>query len=183
MISSDMISSDMSSADMSSAEMPHPGDVLLFAHATGWNRVITLLTHSRFYPVAIYAGDFQVVEARPQGVVSRDLRGPEGTHFCAILPSPEGKGLAALAWAKSQIGGKYDRWDILVIVLEHIFIHLHLNYAPPGRFSCGEFVARAFEAAGFCPFPGRDAADIVPGDFGHLLPPGAEPRNIVSSHS
>jgi len=161
------------------SEMPQSGDVLLFAHATSWNRVITFLTRSRFYHVAIYAGDYHVVEARPQGVVSRDLRGPQGTHFCAVLPNPSGKWPEALFWARSQIGAKYDRWDIGVIVLEHIFTHLHLNYAPPGRFSCGEFVARAFEQAGAPLFPDRDAADIVLGDFDRLLPPSAEPFNLV----
>ena len=159
--------------------MPSPGDVLLFAHATGWNRLITFLTRSQFYHVAIYAGEYQVIEARPQGVVARDLRGPEGTHYCAILPNPEGKGEAALAWAKTQIGGKYDRWDVLVIVLEHIFIHLHLNYAPPGRFSCGEFVARAFAEAGIRLFPSQENADVIPGDFARFLPPGTEPHNLV----
>ena len=159
--------------------MPEPGDVLLFAHATGWNRLITFFTHSCYYHVAIYAGEFHVVEARPQGVVSRDLRGPTGTHFCAILPNPAGKGAESLAWAKSQIGGKYDRWDVLVIILEHVFTHLHFNYAPPGRFSCGEFIARAFEAAGAPLFPDREADDIVPGDFACLLPSDAEPHNLV----
>jgi uncharacterized protein YycO len=159
--------------------IPSPGDVLLFAHATGWNRLITFLTRSQFYHVAIYAGDYQVVEARPQGVVLRDLRGPEGTHYCAILPNPEDKGGEALAWAKTQIGDRYDRWDVLVIVLEHIFIHLHLNYAPPGRFSCGEFVARAFAEAGVRLFPNQDNADVVPGDFARLLPPGTEAHNLV----
>ena len=159
--------------------MPLPGDVLLFAHATGWNRLITFFTRSPFYHVALYAGDFYVVEARPQGVVSRDLRGPEGAHFCAVLPDPDGRGPVALAWAQGQIGGRYDRWDVLVIILERIFTHLHLNYAPPGRFSCGEFVARAFEEAGSRLFPDRDAADIVPGDFARLLPPGAQPHNLV----
>ena len=159
--------------------MPLPGDVLLFAHATGWNLLITFFTRSSFYHVALYAGDFHVVEARPQGVVSRDLRGPEGTHFCAILPDPDGHGPAALAWAQGQIGGRYDRWDVLVIILEHIFTHLHLSYAPPGRFSCGEFIARAFEEVGARLFPGREAADIVPGDFARFLPPDTRPHNIA----
>jgi hypothetical protein len=120
-----------------------------------------------------------VTEARPQGVVARDLRGPEGTHFCAILPSPEGKGGKALAWAKTQISGRYDRWDILVIALEYIFIHLHLNYAPPGRFSCGKFVARAFAEASVRLFPSQENADVIPGDFARLLPPGTAPHNLV----
>ncbi len=173
------IKSEAAKPETATPTMPLPGDVLLFAHATGWNRLITFFTRSIFYHVAIYADDFQVVEARPQGVVSRDLRGPEGTHFCAVLPDPNRRGRAALDWAQGQIGGRYDRWDVLVIILEHVFTHLHLNYAPPGRFSCGEFVARAFEEAGARLFPDRDAADIVPGDFARLLPPGAQPHNIV----
>jgi len=173
------IKSEAAKPETATPTTPLPGDVLLFAHATGWNRLITFFTRSIFYHVAIYAGDFQVVEARPQGVVSRDLRGPEGTHFCAVLPDPNRRGRAALDWAQGQIGGRYDRWDVLVIILEHVFTHLHLNYAPPGRFSCGEFVARAFEEAGVCLFPDRDAEGTVPGDFARLLPPGAQPHNIV----
>ena len=159
--------------------MPDPGDVLLFAHATGWNRVIAAFSHSPYYHVAIYQGNFHVVEARPEGIISRDLRDPKEPHFCAILANPGGKGQDALAWAEGQIGGKYDRIDVLVIVLEHVFTHLHINYAPPGKFSCGEFVARAFQEVGIRLFPDKDAADIAPGDFCPLLPPGAEPHNLV----
>ena len=38
------------------------------------NRLITWFTGSPFYHVALYAGDQHVVEARPQGVVRRDLK-------------------------------------------------------------------------------------------------------------
>lgn len=162
-----------------SSEMPNPGDIVLFAHATGLNKIITFLTRSRYYHVAIYAGDHHVVEARPQGVVSRDLRGPEGTHYCAVIPNPGGVGLEALTWAKTQIGAGYDVGDALVIGLERIFTHLHINYAPPGKFSCGEFVARAFQEAGVRLIPNRDINAVVPADFAPLLPPDAEPHNLA----
>ena len=162
-----------------SPSSPSPGDILLFAHATGLNKIITFLTRSRYYHVAIYAGDNHVIEARPQGVVSRDLRGPEGTHYCAIIPDPGGVGRNALAWAQTQIGGKYDKWDIVVIVLERIFVHWHINYTPPGKFSCGEFVARAFEEAGVRLIPNRDTDAVVPADFASLLPSGAKPHNLI----
>lgn len=158
---------------------PAVGDILLFAHATGMNRLITFFTRSRYYHVAIYAGNAHVVEARPQGVTCRDLRGPLGTHYCAVLPAPGGKGAEALAWARQQVGAGYDRADVLVIILEHIFRRLHLNYAPPGKFSCGEFVALAYQHAGVELFPGRDPHGTDPADYAPLLPPGAEPRDIV----
>lgn len=168
----------MTPSSISSPE-PEPGDILLFAHARGLNRLITWFTHSQYYHVAIYAGAAHVIEARPQGVVRRDLRGPEGTHYAAVLPAPGGKGTAALAWAEGQIGAGYDRWDLLVILLEHLFRHLHLNYTPRGKFSCGEFVAEAFRHAGVDLFPGRESSEIVPADFARLLPAGIRPRSLV----
>ncbi len=147
---------------------PQPGDILLFHHARGENLIITAFTRSPFYHVAIYAGDGQVIEARPGGVQKNDLRGREGIYI--VLPAPEGKGKAALAWAQSQIGAGYDNMDILIIILEHIFRQLHLNYTPNDRYTCGEFVATAFDQAGIRLFPDRDLGDVVPGDFGRLLP-------------
>ncbi|HET6383879.1 MAG TPA: hypothetical protein VFJ58_10845 [Armatimonadota bacterium] len=156
-----------------------PGDIVLFARATGLNRLITFVSRSPYYHVAIYAGDNYVIEARPKGVVSRNLKGSIGSHYGSVIPAPAGKGDAALQWARTQIGAKYDRWDTLVIILEHVFTHLHLNYTPPGRFSCGEFVTEAFRQSGVDLFPGRDSAGIDPADFQPLLPPGSTIRPLV----
>ncbi len=161
-------------------EMPQPGDVLLFAHATGLEPAD--YAFSPAHPITmsrIYAGDFHVVGGPSTGRrLSRSARAG-GNAFLRDPSQSRRAREGALAWAKSQIGGKYDRWDVLVIILEHVFTHLHLNYAPPGRFSCGEFVARAFQEAGVRLFPDRDTADIVPADFARLLPPDAQPHNLV----
>ncbi len=150
-------------------QQPKPGDILLFHRATGLNRVITWFTRSPYYHVAIYAGDSHVVEARPRGVIRRDLRSPEGGHHYVVVPTPHPEAEHALHWAETQIGDKYDRLDVVVIVLERLFRHLHINYTPRNRFSCGEFVAMAFVEAGAPLLPNCPPADTVPGDFARLL--------------
>ena len=149
---------------------PAPGDILLFYNATGLNRAITWFLRSKYYHCAIYAGDGNVIEARPRGVVRRNLQSREGGHDFVVAPAPEGRGEAALAWGESKVGADYDRIDVVVIVLERVFRHLHLNYTSHDKFSCGEFVACAFENAGANLFPGKSADDIVPGDFARFLP-------------
>ncbi len=152
---------------------PNPGDILLFHNARGANNLIGWLTGSPFYHVGIYAGDEMVVEARTEGVVHDTLRDRERDYVA--LPAPNGSGAAALAWAKTQIGDAYDNLDLGVIALEKVFKTLRLNYTRPGHYTCGEFVARAFETAGQRLFPDCDTAAVVPGDFGRLLPQDALP--------
>lgn len=161
-------------AEQAWSRAPLPGDILLFHHARADDLAITLFTHSPFYHAAIYAGNGRVVEARPKGVVESGLRGRENDYI--VIPAPEGKGKEALAWARSQIGAPYDNEGVLVIILEHLFTRLHLNYTPKGRYTCGEFVAMAFARAGVRLFPDRDLNDVVPGDFARLLPPAAQPQ-------
>lgn len=152
---------------------PEPGDILLFGSATGLNRVITWFTRSPYYHVALYAGDDCVIEARPRGVIRRDLRGREGAHDYVVVPTPQGKKGQALRWAEAQIGDGYDRLDVAVIVLERLFRHLHINHTPRGKFTCGEFVAMAFAEVGAPLFPDRAPAEIVPADFARYLTPPA----------
>ncbi|HZT42089.1 MAG TPA: hypothetical protein VFA07_07860 [Chthonomonadaceae bacterium] len=148
---------------------PQPGDILLFHHARGENRLITLFTRSPFYHAAIYAGEGHAIESRPSGVHCNSLQGRENDFV--VVPAPEGKGAEALAWARTQIGAPYDNLDVLVIILEHLFTHLHLNYAPGNKYTCGEFVARAFAEVGVRLVPDQDVEDVVPGDLArHLLP-------------
>lgn len=146
---------------------PRPGDILLFARAhRGFDYIIKLFTLSRFYHAAIYAGDRHVIEARPRGVGRNSLEGREGAY--TVVPAPEGRGEAALAWAQTQIGAGYDRVNMLVVLMEHVFMRLHLNYTPSGKFSCAEFVATAFDHAGVRVFPDRDLNDVEPKDFARL---------------
>jgi len=153
------------------ARDPQPGDILLFHHARGENRFITLFTRSPFYHAAIYAGEGRAIESRPSGVRCNSLEGREN-DFVAVA-APEGKGREALAWARTQIGSPYDNLDVVVIILERLFTHLHLNYTPGDRYTCGEFVARAFDAAGVRLFPEQDIEKVVPGDLARRLLPRA----------
>lgn len=148
-----------------------PGDILLFYRPQGITpRLISWFTRSPFYHVAIADEDLHTVEARPRGIVRRDLRKREGGHTFAVIRASESGGRAALQWATTQIGDKYDRLDILVIILEHVFKHLRLNYKAPGnQYSCAEFVATAFGKAGTSLIPERSAAELVPADFAPLL--------------
>ena len=87
-----------------------------------------------------------------------------------MIPAPEGRGHEALAWARSQLGAKFDRLDFLVILLDRIVMRLRIHYEPVGKYSCAEFVAKAYAEAGVTLFPGRPHADVEPADFAKYLP-------------
>ena len=164
--------STLSQSKSEPTQEPRPGDILLFCNARKFNRLITWFTKSPYYHVAIYKGDGFVVEARPRGVVERDLNGPDGDKAFDVIPSPHGRevGCDALEWAQQQIGAKYDKIDVAVIILERIFENLKINYTNRNKFSCGEFVACAWENAGARLFPDREAESVVPADFATFLP-------------
>lgn len=164
-------------------ERARPGDILLFYNATGVNHLIPLLTRSPFFHVAIYGGDADVIESRPSGVVRRDLRNVNDIHDFVVIPAPAGAGRNALAWAGTQLGAGYDRLDALVIGLNRVFSHLHLNYNPGGKWTCGEFVATAFDRAGECLFPDMQLADVEPADFARLLPPEQCPPDLIKAEA
>jgi cell wall-associated NlpC family hydrolase len=148
------------------------GDILIFHNARKWNRLITWLTRSRYYHVGIYAGDYHVVEARPRGVVCRDLNGPDGDRHFDVIPAPEGKGAAALAWARAQLGADYDKSDALAIALQQLF-NLRcvcLGRFSQGEYSCGEFVTKAYREAKVPLFPGQDPHLVVPANFEPMVP-------------
>jgi hypothetical protein len=147
-----------------------PGDILLFQRARGLNRLITWFSRSRFYHVGIYADGTFVVEARPSGVVRRDLSlsGSE-SHF-RVIPAPQNKGEEALQWAQTQIGDSYAPLSVLALVCDRIFRNWNLNITQPDQYSCGEFVAMAFEESGVRLFPQRAVEQVAPWDFASLLP-------------
>ncbi len=152
---------------------PQPGDILLFCRARQWNKLITWFTKSPYYHAAIYKGEGWVVEARPRGVVARDLNGPDGDKAfdVIVLPHDRQKCESALRWAQSQIGAPYDKADVAVIVIERLLKTVKLKRADLTRFSCGELIACAFENAGVRLFPDREASEVVPADFVVYLPP------------
>lgn len=152
------------------------GDLLLFRKARGLNRLITWFTRSQFYHVGLYEGDGWIIEARPRGVVRRNLRGPDGDrHFVAIpfarVASQE-QAEAALRWAQQQIGDDYDPFEVMAQVAERMFRCMRIPYASPDKFSCGEFVTQAWREAGIDLFPSRDASRVVPSDFERYLRDG-----------
>jgi len=159
------------------ADEPRPGDILLFIRPHRLlDYLIKLFTLSRYYHVGIYAGDGHVVEARPKGIVRNSLRSRAGGYV--VVPAPEARGTAALAWANSQIGAGFDRWNMLVVLLEHLFVRVRLNRTPKGKYSCGEFVATAFDHAGIRLFPDRDLNDVEPKDFASLVPAGTSAKPL-----
>jgi uncharacterized protein YycO len=148
-----------------------PGDVLLFNRAKGLNRLITWFTKSPYYHVGISMGNNEVVEARPRGVVVRDLTGPDGDKRFEIIPREqfgEETSLRALEWAKTQIGDGYDPFNVLSIVLDRTFTCCAINASLPNHWACGEFVVTAFEEAGK-PLFDKPTAAVVPADFAQFL--------------
>ncbi len=158
-----------------STTTPKPGDLLLFHNARGMNKLITTVTSSPFYHVALYVSPGNALEATLKGVGYRNLRGPGNSYV--VVPAPHGHGREALAWAKTQIGDSYAGLDLVVIVLERFFRFLHFNYTPPGKYSCGEFVEAAYEKAGERLLPDKDLDDVTPGDFARFVP-AAERKQI-----
>ena len=132
--------------------------------------IISWVTRSPYYHVAIYEQETFTIEARQRGVVRRDLRTKEGGHSWTVIPAPEGRGEPALAWARSQIGDTFDRFDFLVILIDRVVGLLKIHYEPFGKYSCGDFVARAFREAGVVLFPEMQDADVEPADFARFLP-------------
>ncbi len=146
------------------------GDILLFQRARGLNRIITWFSHSRFYHVGIYAGDTFVVEARPAGVVRRDLASSGHENHFRIIPAPQDKGRQALEWATSQIGDPYAPLSVLTLVCDRILKSWKIDITQPDEYSCGELVAQAFQEAGVRLFPDCDPTQVAPWDFARFLP-------------
>lgn len=146
------------------------GDFLLFYRARGRDRVISLVTGSPFFHVALARDEYVILEAVPCGVRRRDLRSEPDRHPYLVIPGLAQYRDAAVRWAESQVGDGYDSVDIGVIVLHRIFRLFAVNYTVGDRFTCGEFVARAYEVAGKRLFSDIDTADIEPADFRKLLP-------------
>lgn len=154
---------------------PQPGDLLLFHNAKGINKIITIVTGSPFYHVALYVGPGRAIEATLKGVGYRKLSGPENSYVVARAPQAYRK--AALAWAESQLGDPYAWLDLPILALDKIFRSIHFNYTTPGKYTCGEFVEQAYLEAGIRLIPDRDPDEVTPGEFARYIP-AAERRQI-----
>ncbi|RYG75125.1 hypothetical protein EON80_01695 [bacterium] len=156
---------------------PKPGDILLFCHARGLSRLIPWFTDSRYYHCALYEGDGRVVEARPGGVVRRDLTKHADMAF-RVIPMPEEAGQAALDYGRCCLGRNYDILDIVFIVLRHYYPKLRFTYSNHNSFVCSELVVNAWRRAGLDLFPGQNSALIIPGDFEAFLPPDSHDESF-----
>jgi uncharacterized protein YycO len=149
-----------------------PGDLLLFFDARGTNRLITFVTKSPIYHVAISLGGEHIVEARPKGVERNALSTRAGGEVFTLAPAPGTSDEAerATKWALSQVGAAYDAPGAVAMLLDRAFIHLHLNRVIGDRYTCGEFVALAYRHAGRNLFPAIEPEDVEPADFVAFLP-------------
>jgi len=160
---------------LSSAVDIAPGSIALFfrPHGTAW--LISLFTKSPFYHVAITLNENELIEALPSGVVRTALAQKRREHFYLIPPPSKEAAQTAIRWAESKIGDGYDPADLIAIACDRIFAHLNIYLAHKDRFTCGEFVATAYEKAGRELVPNAEPEVVVPADFGPLLPQGASP--------
>lgn len=156
---------------------PLPGDILLFTNATGVTKVIPWFTGSRYYHCAIYEGDGNVLEARPEGVVRRDIAAEEGNVF-RVIPMPREGAERALHYARTCLGDNYDALEVAFIVLKHAFPRLNIHYSNRKSFICGEFVTTTWRRAGLDFFPGERAEEVIPAQFQGFLPPDARDMTL-----
>ena len=152
---------------------PLPGDILLFTHATGLSRLIPWFTGSRYYHCGLYEGNNRVLEARPQGVVRRNLK--QGTLYpFRVIPMPREGHVRALDFIRRRLGSTYDPIDIAFIIMRHTFPLLRIHYNNHCSFTCGELLVRAWRAGHHDLFPDQSASEIIPADFSRFLPPDAQ---------
>ena len=146
------------------------GDILLFYRPRGLGALVSLLTRSPYYHVALAIDSTRVVEALANGVVQSDIDSKSGEPFL-VLPGPDkASAPRAVSWAKSKIGDGYDPKDLLAIALERTFKNLQIHFVTGDRYTCGEFVAMAFTNAGLVLFPDLHPEEVIPADFARFLP-------------
>ncbi len=156
---------------------PKRGDILLFCHARGISRLIPWFTKSRYYHCALYEGGGLVLEARPNGVVRRDISKDPKMVF-RVIPMPDGAGTPALDWARDKLGAKYDVFNVLIIIVRTYFPRLHVPHINRNSFFCSEIPVIGWQRAGLDLFPGRLAEELIPGDFAQFLPPDSRDESL-----
>ena len=158
---------------MSCAGELAPGSIALFYRPRGTALLISLFTKSPYYHVAIVLNNNELIEALPRGVVRTAIAEKRREHFYVIPPPSNAAAQTALKWAESKLGDGYDPADLIAIACDRIFAHLHVYFARKDRFTCGEFVATAYDKAGHALVPDADLELVVPADFEPLLARGA----------
>lgn len=156
---------------------PKPGDILLFTHAKGLSRLIPWFTGSRYYHCGLYEGQGCSLEARPGGVVRRDLsRDPDAVF--RVIPMPEEHGQQALDAARCCLGNNYDLLDIAFIMMRHWFPRLRFSYSNHNSLVCSELVVLAWRHVGLDLFPDQAPELVIPADFRAFLPPDSRDETL-----
>ena len=135
----------------------------------GLSRLIPWVTGSRYYHCGLYEGGGWVLEARPQGVVRRNIINHPKV-VVRVIPMPVEQGEAAVKYARSCVGKNYDILDALFIMLRHQFPRVPIKYSNHESLVCSELVVLAWRKAGLDLFPDTDAAAVIPGQFQAFLP-------------
>ncbi|HEX8464891.1 MAG TPA: hypothetical protein VF627_09775 [Abditibacterium sp.] len=158
---------------------PKPGDILLFSHAKGLNRLVTWFSHSRYYHCSIYEGQGHSIEARPEGVVRRDLMKDSGAVF-RVIPMPESASEQVVEYARGCLGKHYSVLDVFLIIWRQLFPRFRVPIVNDNSLICSEMICLAWRRAGLDLFPGHDASTLLPTDFERFLPPDS--RDETLSH-
>ena len=156
---------------------PQPGDILLFSHAKGLNRLVNWFTGSRYYHCSIYEGEGHSIEARPEGVVRRNLMEDPNAVF-RVIPMPEKEGQQVLDYARGCLGKHYSILDVLFIIWRQFYPCFRVPYANENSLVCSEMVAIAWRRGGLDLFPGQDASTLIPADFERFLPPDSRDESL-----
>lgn len=128
-----------------------PGD-LIFVRGTGWiGKAIERITNSPYSHVAVYVGAGNVIEAQGGRTVGfQRLSFYEGCYdaYRTIKPLTEAEGTAIVNYLVSQIGGKYDYFDIFILFLRYK-LKIRIPYVEAKHhFICETLAADAYESAG-----------------------------------
>lgn len=121
-----------------------------------------------------------MLEARPSGVVRRDLRKETNMVF-RVIPMPEDAAPKALEYVRCCLGANYDILDVVFIILRQYLPELRFTYSNHNSFVCSELVVLAWRNAGLDLFPDKVAATIIPADFEKFLPPDS--RDEIIPHA
>jgi len=125
------------------------------AGLTGW--AIRTVTWSDYDHVALLLPDGSVLDVEPGAGVSEHATTRVADAIYAVDATAAAQD-AALAWARTQFGARYD-WPAV------LGIALHRDWRAPGAWACGELIARAFEVAGRPLLNAAHVNRITPGDL------------------
>lgn len=156
-----------------------PGDVLLVSGHSIEDWAIRLAQERRDGKQALWShvalivavtDGGQIIEAAGTHGVRRNTVSAYSHVKTAILPitATDEQRAAAIAFAESQLGHRYDFADLAFVGL-NLLLNDPISCQINGTWICSQLVAEALERAGYT--WDRDPSDISPGDLAVLLTP------------